>query len=75
MGNTPSHNVRGYARPKGELNPMKHGFWIKDSLLTHPRWKDMEEVPGRKKKVDKKVEKDKMEREMFQKGSIHGLGE
>jgi hypothetical protein len=64
----PKMKVRGYARPKGELNPMKHGFWIDDSLLSHPQWKDMKEVPGRKKKLSKKEEQDQVARDQFAKG-------
>jgi hypothetical protein len=60
--------VRGYARPKGDPNPLNHGFWIDDSLKTHPAWKDMKEVPGRKRKLKKKEEEKKRDQEAFERG-------
>ncbi|KAF8860178.1 hypothetical protein BDZ45DRAFT_588733, partial [Acephala macrosclerotiorum] len=49
--------VHGLARRKGELNPMKWGFTVDDSILDHKKMKKSRDLPPRDKELYKEWKK------------------
>jgi hypothetical protein len=50
--------IHGQVRRKGEKNPMKHGLYFDDSLLSHPKiaeWKDLPPLRAPKKVKEPKA--------------------
>jgi hypothetical protein len=60
--------VHGWSRPKNSYNPLNHGFWIDESLTSHPVWGNTREVAGRQRKLSRKEKEEKKRKEAYDKG-------